>query len=387
MESTENVAKFKPIGSYQWPARPTEESVRRLAGNLWRTFRRKDEPDPFISDDSLRWTNRSRLNQIAAPPACGPLLQELEATFVDWIAESDPSHWLQLVVLPPCDQNDLMRWWGKTNEYAIIEPPPRDSILESNFTFQPLEIAGKGVIVVPRLEHWLLRHHHGLRQVRELLNQLSQLQRHCVVGCNSWAWKFLAKAAGADAVFPCGLMFQAYDAVRLRNWFRELASEGDDAEHKFRWSLTGEDVFATDGKDESPGDFFHQLAARSLGIPWVAWHFWRRSIRLGPEKSVDTKPMFADEETLWIAALEDFEMPKQDVDSALLILQALLIHDTLTAEQIDQVVPSIGGVNVLVSLVRAGFILREGEQYRCAPAAYPAIRTRLNDAGFPMDEL
>ncbi|MGB7347192.1 MAG: hypothetical protein WBD20_23420 [Pirellulaceae bacterium] len=104
MDSNEKRPTFNAVGNYNHPVLPTEDSLRRLAGKLWRTFRREDEPDPFISDESLRWTNRSRLNEIAAPPACGPLLQEMEATFADWIADTEPSHWLQLVVLPPCDQ-------------------------------------------------------------------------------------------------------------------------------------------------------------------------------------------------------------------------------------------------------------------------------------------
>ncbi len=387
MEPTDRIRTFNPVGKYEWPARPTEESLRRLTGKLWQTFRRAEEPDPFISDESLRWTNRTRLTDIAAPPACGPLLQEMEATFVDWIADNEPSHWLQLVVLPPCDQNDIVRSWATVNEYVILDPPSRDSITDPNSEFELPEIKGDGVIVVPRLEHWFLRHHNGLREVRALLDQLTQLERHCVVGCNSWAWAFLVKAASAEAVFPCGLMFQAFDAARLRRWFGELASDGDESGQTFRSSMTGNDVFAAVDEEETPSKFFYQLAARSLGIPWVAWHLWRRSIRLGPEKTADVKPMFADEETLWIAALEEFEMPKQDVESALLVLQALLIHDSLTAKQIELVTPNIGGVNVLASLVAAGFVLRESERYRCSPAAYPAIRTRLNDAGFPMDQL
>ncbi|WP_146533274.1 hypothetical protein [Rubripirellula reticaptiva] len=386
MASSDEITTFNPLGNYEWPVRPAEESLRRMAGDLWRTFRRKNEPDPFISDESLRWTNRSRLNEIAAPPACGPVLSELQATFAEWIADQEPSHWLQLVVLPPCDQNDIVRSWALVNDHVILEPPARDSILDPESEFELPEIRGDGVIVVPRLEHWFLRHHNGLREVRTLLHQLSRLQRHCVIGCNSWAWGFLSKVANADSVFPCGLTFEAFHAARLRRWFSELASEGEDRGRTFRSSIDGKDVFAASDQKETPSDFFFQLAARSFGIPWVAWHLWRRSIRLGPDQDQGAEPMFADEETLWIAALEDFKMPKQDVDSALLLLQALLIHDTLTAEQIDLVVP-LGGVGVLASLVRAGFVLRQDQQYACAPAAYHVIRTQLDAAGFPMDQL
>ena len=387
MESNDKIPTFKPVGHYEWPVRQTEESARRLLGQLWRTVRREKKPDPFITDESLRWSNRSRLNQIVAPPACGPLLREMEATFADWIADNEPTHWLQLVVLPPCDQDDLVRSWAMVNGHAIIDPPARDAILEPAAMFDLPETTGDGVIVVPRLEYWFLRHHSGLREVRALLQQLTRLERHCVVGCNSWAWGFLAKAAIADAVFPCGLMFQAFDAVRLRRWLGELASDGADSEKTFRSSMTGEDVFTTVDENATPNDFFHKLAARSLGIPWVAWHLWRRCIRLGPEKNADTKPIFSDEETLWVADLEEFEMPKQDVATALLVLHALLIHDSLTSQQIELVVPNLSCVNVLASLLAAGFILREAERYRCSPAAYPAIRARLNNAGFPMDQL
>ncbi len=30
---------------------------------------------------------------------------------------------------------------------------------------------------------------------------------------------------------------------------------------------------------ELKSDYLKKLAAHSLGIPWVAWHLWRRSLR------------------------------------------------------------------------------------------------------------
>jgi len=387
MESSDKVPTFNPVGSYQWPVRPTEQSLRRLAGELWRTFRRQDEPDPFISDDSLRWTSRSRLNHVAAPPACGPLLQEMDATFSDWIVDDEPSHWLQLVVFPPCDQNEIVRSWASVNDHVILEPPPRDTVLNCEDDLTLPEIEGNQVLVVPRLEHWFLRHRTGLGPVRKLMKQLTELEQHCVIGCNSWGWGFLSKTIGSDASVPCGLTFESFHASRLRDWFYELASEGEDHGRTFRLSLTGEDVFAGVDDDSEPSHFFEKLSARSLGIPWVAWHLWRRTLRLGPDEESGVESRFPGEQTLWIAALDDFELPKKELETAFLILHALLIHDALNEEQLHLVIPTVSEANILPSLVNAGFVLREDSLYRCSPAAYPAIRARLNDAGFPMDEL
>jgi hypothetical protein len=234
------------------------------------------------------------------------------------------------------------------------------------------------LVVIPQLERWFLRHQDGMCHVRKLLRQAARAERHCVIGCNSWAWQFLDNAVGAGRLLPLGLAPNAFDANRLRTWLMDLAEQDGEAGHVFRMIETG-GVIAN--------DFFAKLAARSLGIPWVAWQLWRRALRIGPGQEEISLQKFPDEKTLWVSKLEEFKLPNDDVDAALLSLHALLIHDGLTAEELDAVTPSVDAANVLPSLIAADVIEIVQGRYQCIAAAYPAIRSQLIDAGFSRDKL
>ena len=69
------------------------------------------------------------------------------------------------------------------------------------------------------------------------------------------------------------------------------------------------------------------------------------------------------------------------------MLHALLIHGTLSAEEIDRVVPLDGRGAILASLLHAGFVNRGPDGYRIRTAAYPSVRSGLTAAGFPVAPL
>ena len=97
------------------------------------------------------------------------------------------------------------------------------------------------------------------------------------------------------------------------------------------------------------------------------------------------KATAADERTVWIAGVNDVNLPKSNEDRALLALQALLIHDGLTPEEINAVLPTTGEPNMLTALATSGHLWREhgGSRYRVKPTAYPAIRNALKAVGIP----
>jgi len=381
----EELQPFVTLRDHVRPAMPTDESVRLFSGQVWRFFR-KAQKDPFIHADRLRRASRRRLNDLLELPDYGILVREMQSTFENWVADAEPANWLQLVVLPPCDRKSLVREWAVEHNHTLLTAPEPDEILDPKF--EPLlpEVAGDGVVVVPQLERWFLRHERGLRVVRILLKRLATLQRHCVVGCNSWAWEFLSTLVGADMVFPAAVTFQSFHARRLRQLFVDL-SASHEAKKCFRLSSNGQDIFETK-EDQSPvSDYFARLAARSYGIPWVAWHMWRREIRLKPDDSDKTDQKFPDEETIWITEADEFELPTGLKDSVLLVLHALLIHDGLSEKQLSSVLPGIDPMQILAALLSAEFIDREDTMFRCTPAAYPTARKHLINAGFPGDKL
>lgn len=404
------VLTFQPLKNYDSPQLAAADALQATVARMRALFKGPDDK-PFIGDDRLQLSTKKMLDDIVSPPACGPLIGELNVTLVDWIAEDAPLSWIKTIVLPPGDDGGVIETWANQEGHQILLPPQREALISNDPCALP-ELEGEGVLVIPQLERWFLRHRNGLAIVRALLGALDGLQRHCVIGCNNWAWAFLNKAVGANMVLPDALTFQPFDARRLHHWFSQLSAGSGREDLLFRLTRSGENVMALDNNGELKHDFFIQLAARSRGIPWVAWRLWRRSLRSGTEdpNEIDSAEKFAEdksqskntakngkrslisEQTLWVAALDDFSLPNKNDDTALLVLHALLIHGSLTPQELRQVLPLVGESNVLSALANSGMIERqpgqdgESDQVRCFAAAYPAIRSGLQTAGFGSNE-
>ena len=390
---TDNAANphaFVPLADFETPAMPAEEIFRRYLGRLLALLR-NDQAKPFIAADQLLKATAERLNEVVAPPACGPLLTELDETIELWRAERPAVSHLKMIVLPPCDQNDVVRSWAEQAGHRILATPPRSNLIDPLGPEIPDLAREDSILVVPRLEEWFLRHQDGLQGIRKLLAALQALERPVVVGCNSWAWTFLRKATGADYVLPDAVTFLAFDETRLHGWFSELGTAEATGQMRFRLPQSGEDVLAQDETGKPKSDYLKTLAGHSLGIPWIAWHLWRRSLRSSkPESSggdaaaavSGTEPS---EQTLWVAALDEFVLPGIDEQTALLVLHALLIHGPLSAADLRLVLPTVGESNILPTLTKAGFLERRGDLFSCRPAAYPAIRNGLISAGYSKD--
>ena len=388
------VPLFEPISNFTKPSLPAQETLRLFYAKFLALFH-STETTPFIADDKLKKATLDILDEVVAPPACGPVIDELQATLGPWIDEKSSPFHIASIVLPPCDENGILEEWALRNGHQILSAAARNALLTP--VEEPLlpDLSGDGVLVIPRLEHWFLRHQDGLKTIRRLLAAINTLDRRVVIGCNSWAWEFLAKAVGADMVLPEGKTFKAFDEMRLYRWMSELSEDEKSRNLSFKLPASGTDVMGLDPEGNLANDFFKTLAARSLGIPWVAWHMWRRSLRSGDDESIAAETeagsvdqeAAADEQTLWVAALEEFVLPGGGDPTALLALHALVIHGTLTVEELRLVLPTVGESNVLSALITAGFVEREKEFLKCRPAAYPAIRQGLSSAGFSMDRL
>ncbi|WP_457809089.1 hypothetical protein [Kushneria sp. EE4] len=361
-----------------WP----ERAALKMAMMRLRTLLTRRDKTPFIAEDRLD-DSADVFGDLATPPFCDPLMDELDDTLADWATDAAPRHWLKPIVLPPCNEQDLLRQWARRHHHDVLAPPARDALLMDT-PEQTLDLSGDGVLVIPRLEDWFLRHRCGLGLIRALLEALAGLERHCVIGCNSWAWAFLCKAVDAHLILPEPLTFKPFDEPRLRCWIADIAREQAVEGTRFRLNSNGENIFALDKKDRPREEYFETLAARSRGIAWVAWHIWQRSIKKARDAD-DNDHSEDDRQTLWVVALEEFSLPGSDGTQALLILQALLIHEDLGARELERVLPDPGTQGMRHALHRAGFIGERDGRYYCRPAAYPAIREGLATAGFPLD--
>ena len=448
-----------PLADYRSPGMPAEHVARAM----WRRIKDRfgsAEPDPVRADNRLQATTLKVLDEVVGPPACGPLLDDFDAAVRAWVDEPNGTFHC-VVVLPPCDSTDLIGIWAQSRGHAVLCAPDRgqghaltvipgaDSEKAQAAQAEKDSAGGaesdcltpgnpSSLLVIPRLESWFLRRRNGLLAVRALLAELQQSERRCLIGCNSWAWAFLVRAAGAALVLPSPRTFVAFDSTRLQAWFAELAAGEKNGKESivFRLAHSGADVLALKDDGALCSNYLEELAARSNGIPWVAWHLWRNALRTGIDavetrkanghvrakasgKEMDnqagqsnapsgrdvgaqvivgsegeakgvTAPengIPANERTFWITNVPDPDLPHHQDDNALLVLHALLIHGALDTAELLSVLPDATAAEVLPALLRSGFLEKQGNQLAVMPSAYPAVRRALLADGFPIGEL
>jgi hypothetical protein len=383
-----NLPGLMALSDYTAPAMPTEHVFRATWARLKR--RMHGPEDPLLQHSGLGQASLSLINDLVDPPDCGPLLQALDEQFGEWSRDAGAHPRLRTIVVPPCDTTGTLSIWAQTRGHALLSEPDRAGLINRVNQGKLPDLSGDGLLVIPRLEHWFLRQRNGMHAVRSLLSQLACTDRRCMVGCDSWAWRFVVKAAGADLAMPRPQTFEPFDARRLRDWFTLLAQGSDGVTTTFRLADNGDDVLACDDNGEPRNAHFRQLAARSGGIPWVAWHLWRASLKVSfGEKPLPDRAAGAtagDARTVWVVSIDDVELPPSNEDRALLVLQALLIHGELTPDEIDAVLPTTGEPDMLAALVTSGHLQREygSNRHRVKPTAYPGVRKALKAAGFPI---
>jgi len=378
----EEVKKFQPIGKYSYPNWPARKYAQRFYSTMMGILK-KDDDQSFIADDKLNKTDQDMISEIVTLPSYGGLMEELNHSIDDWLTTQGVSS--KLVILPPGDDN-FIEAWAQEHKCHIFTAPRREDLISASFDFEVVLPDNYELIVIPRLERWFLRHHNGLNAVQALLKAIQKSDVKCLIGCNSWAHQFLQKALNSQFILPDGIMFQSFDADRLKSWFTSMVSHSDKKGITFKSTKSGKNVLSQDKNDEFEDNFLKELSAESLGIPWIAWELWKEA--LNSESEDAQKSEGEKETTLWLTALDEFTLPNTDDQGALLTLHALLIHTELTIEELNSVLPNIEHTNVSYLLLNTGFVVqKENKALTCNIASYPSIRRALNSSGFPMDKL
>ena len=385
-----NLPELIALRDYSAPTMPTEHAFRGAWARVKQRISGADA-DLLLQHSGLERASLAAIDDLADSPDCHPLLQALDQELGAWSRDAGTQPRLRLIVMPPCDAAGTLEVWARTRGHALLRQPERIDLMGQAAQGDWSDSASEGLLVIPRLEQWFLRQRNGLHALRSMLSRLANTERRCVVGCDSWAWRFIVKSAGADLSLPHPQTFEPFDARRLRDWFAALARDSDGITTTFRLAGNGDDVLACsdDGDGEPSNAFLRQLAARSGGIPWVAWQLWRAGLKVNtgqePLSERAAKATFGDARTVWVVDADDIELPRSNEDRSLLVLQALLIHGALTPAEIDAVLPATGEPDMLAALVASGHLRREREssRYGVKPTAYPAVRRALLTAGFP----
>ena len=362
---------FVPFDKYARPAGETTSRARRLHITLAETFfniRTRTAADRF---DNLVPLTASDAERLVPRPSFWTLENDLDGHFSDWLGDADASA-TRLVVYPPASRERFLTGWAEANGLsleAFSDTTDRAGAVARTIA----RLRKGGIVVIPDLHNAFLRARGELAPVRELLAAISNCPSKVVVGCNSWAWQFLRKAVHVDHYLPEASVPEALDASHMQDWFRAATVRTDAI---FASLVDGGDIFTRDSR------FFKQLAAESLGTPWVAWALWQDALL----RRADDDPKDGLDE-IYVRNPRSPALPVNDRERSLLILHALLIHGGLRTEELDRVLPFTAPPSEIAPLRRAGILRAANGTVDIEPIAYASVVNALRDANLPGDGL
>lgn len=383
----ELVWEYVPLGEYKTPADTVQRTVTtRLSaflGRLGLPEKKKEAPKEKGAD--LQALPQKVLKAAAPEPkwrdAAAALHRALRKTFSE---QSDRAAAV-VVGAPFSGHAEALVTLAKAAGWPIVPPPSLRQVLKADLEWVDSLARTTPPWVMPLLEKSFLRHERGLALVRRLLaDSVSGRLGKGIIGCGSWAWAYLQQISAEADVFPA-LSAQALDARRLQRWFSRIAPK-DSQGRGFRFKPAGEATellsSSRSGQDDAKGDInrlFTPLAAYSRGIAGVALSIWRSALRKTPGKTGADSKGTDPADVIRVLPLSEVtlpSMPPLDRPTGAFVLHALLIHNGLSEQILDELLP-VGPVDprdqfqfVTDLTVRAkSLLLQSGVRFASVPAA------------------
>lgn len=357
--------KLDRLGTYAWPRSETRQTLGHLFEKLKNRF------NPLSDKDAIEVARIKRSHDPAFVTRIRAALHKalndlLDQAFQDWIKTDDAGRQRRLLVFPPMT-DDILTQWAERQSLPVLTP---DQTLS--------DFADRGRVIVPSLEPYFDRTPDGLARLSAFLEDISRFDGKVLVGCNSWAWRFLQQFDDANLLFELAEVFPAFDAKALAE---VLASAIDDVA-SYRSTKSGNSVFARDDDGALSDPYFENLAGCSLGLPWVAVEMF-----LNGFAETDADDDDANADTTWITLPAPQSLPPHGAAALQFALHALLIHGPRKIDDLNALLPSRLPNGTWAEMQRIGFIKITDGCAQCAVAAYPDIRSELSTAGFNLDKL
>ena len=402
-DHSSNLWHFIPLSEFLRPPEPARETVRKGIRGIINQFRNDSKSgDEFSVRQNLSAVTIPMLARVASLPQWEDSQQALTEIIQTWAEESPPSSPIRVVVGAPYDGTpEMLRNWSREKEWRLVEAPTPKQILNGGEAWLEQFAHNQDMpLVVPRLERLYLRHHQGLSLVRQFLDWLWQRKAHCLIGIDSWAWTYLSKSIGIDALVPQPLTLAPFGAAEFQTWLRELAEGSERLGFVFRQSDNGKIVLPGAGSKLDPGsvqsEYLKYLAAFSRGNPGVGWHIWRHSLEYEADENVEEKAVAIAEQgqgrVMWVRSWSNLNLPvlTGPVGGAgYQLFHTLLLHAGLPAQIAARILPIEFG-EVLQHLQRfqsLGLINQVEDRWRVAALGYPAVRSALAREGYLVDKL
>lgn len=348
-----------------------------------------EKESPLEPGSDLSKLSEARLDHALPRPDWSEGAAQLAKRLQPWLESTEPSKPAIFYLAPPfTGRTALLSRYSELQNIPVVTPPTHQSIPGNHdkwFRDWP-----KGTPwILPNLEKCFLRKADGLDLIRELLSRvLSGELGKGIIGCDGWAWSFLQHVWLGRPSFT--ITTQALDYTNMEYFFsRFIRQQSGNTAYTFRQAATGS-YLLHDPKENAVSDYFWQrLTEYSRGNPGVASACWQRALRALPEENIDseTAPSRRDQEqTIWVTPWNDLALPaypKDEGETALFVLHALLIHDGLDLDSLANMLPADrAGVTEILLFLRDSELVEETEEaaetlWRVTPAGYPVVRKKL----------
>ncbi len=412
--------KFIPLNEYKSPSGPATETVRNHLQAILRRLRlsdRADQMDAFSEHDRKLKSIPDFLIERAAPKPDWRALhfESLTHAYHAWLnADSQHPGSHVLVNAPRSHLPQSARDWAADNKCHVVEPPTLQQILNNDPSWLTQVKAADGKRwVLPSLERCFLRHQNGLNLLRSWLDWAEEQPAGLII-CDSWAWAFLSNTLHLDQILSPARTLEPLDAGALTRWFGRPVDQNSQEEYTFRQADSGKLIYVSGNsngidKSEEEGDrdkgnrntqdesdYLERLAARSRGIPELAWHIWKQSLLVESdgdvEETAEEKAIIDEGTTIWIRPWDQLQLPAALGQFGLneaLVLHALLLHNGLPDSILPLLLPMLPSAiaGSIKQLQTANLIADYADCRRVSRLGYVAVRGFLGDEGFLTDDL
>lgn len=356
------------LGSYKWPRSETRQTL----GHLYQKIRAGLSSD--VSQDAIDTQDLTLISDAPLKKEVLSILDKilgdmLERRYGEWATETSDRNQRRAFVHPPL-ANDLLSDWAERHDLPVLHP---ENTLD-DFPDAPC-------VVIPHLEAFFSRETHQLAPLFDLFAAISRFEGKVLVGCNSWAWRYLKQFDDAPLLFGEADTQPAFDGDALAAILERAASESDDR-NRFTSVSSGESILARDDDNELKDSYLEKLAGRSLGHPWIAVEMFFRSIAETKEKDEESPA-----DRIWVDLPATCSLPSAGADALRFALHALMIHGPRPIEELNKLLPDRVPHGTWTELDRIGFVTIRDGHAQCAIHSYPDIRSELGTAGFNLDRL
>lgn len=356
------------LGTFQWP----RSEARQTLGHLFEKIKVGLMPDvanTAIDTEKLKSVSEADFENSACDLLAATLRDLLDQTYHEWAntPKSEPQR--RAFVHPPMKDNILCDW-AEWRGLPILRPGSSlDDFVDAN------------CVVIPKLEAFFSRDHTKLGPLFDLFADLTRFEGKVIVGCNSWAWRFLKQFDDALLLFDDASTLPVFSANALAAILENALPKTSDP-LKFVSVQCGEPVLQRDEDGELFDPYLEDLAGCSLGQPTVAIEMFFRGIAEAKETEDD-----ASGDRIWVNLPTGCTLPVSGADALLFALHALVIHGSRPITVLNDLLPHRAPNGVWTDLNRMGFVEIHDSCVHIAMCSYPDIRNELGAAGFNLDEL